>query len=87
MELEEHYGQILGIESPWDVYSVDLTIKDHRVDLIIEYTDDEGACPECGAMCRQHDRRKNRTWRHLDTMHNRPICTVRYHGSAVNNMG
>lgn len=68
MELEEHYGQILGIESPWDVSSVDLTIKDHRVDLIIEYTDDEGVCPECGAMCRQHDRRKNRTWRHLDTM-------------------
>ncbi len=57
MELEEHYGP-----------SVDLKMQDQRVDIVIEYTDDQGPCPECGAICPKHDDRKKCTWRHLDTM-------------------
>lgn len=68
MELEEHYGQLLGVETPWDISSIDLNIQDHRVDIIMEYTDDQGPCPECGTICPKHDDRKKRTWRHLDTM-------------------
>ncbi len=68
MELEEHYGQLLGVETPWDISSIDLKIQDHRVDIVIEYTDDQGPCPECGTICPKHDDRKKRTWRHLDTM-------------------
>jgi len=68
MELEEHYGQLLGVETPWDISSIDLNMQDHRVDVVIEYTDDQGPCPECGAICPKHDDRKKRTWRHLDTM-------------------
>ena len=68
MELEEHYGQLLGVETPWDISSIDLKIQDHRVDVIIEYTDNQGPCPECGTICPKHDDRKKRTWRHLDTM-------------------
>ncbi len=68
MELEDHYGQILGIESPWDIASVDLKMQEQRVDIVIEYTDEQGACPECGTACPKHDNRKKRTWRHLDTM-------------------
>lgn len=40
----------------------------HKVDVMIEYTSAEGACPECGACCPRHDVRPSRTWRHLDTM-------------------
>lgn len=43
-------------------------MQDQRVDIVIEYTDDQGPCPECGAICPKHDGRKKRTWRHLDTM-------------------
>jgi len=68
MEIEEHYGQLLGVQSPWEICSVDLDISDHRVDIVIEYSDDEGPCPECGVICPKHDNRKKRTWRHLDTM-------------------
>ncbi len=68
MELEEHYGQLLGVETPWDISNIDLKIQDHRVDIVIEYTDDQGPCPECGTICPKHDDRKKRTWRHLDTM-------------------
>lgn len=68
MEIEDHYSQLLGVNSPWDISSVDLKIKEQQVDIIIEYTDDTGPCPECGVMCPKHDDRKERTWRHLDTM-------------------
>jgi len=68
MEIEEHYGLLLGLESPWNISGVDLMMSEQRVDIIVEYGDDEGPCPECGAISPKHDDRKERTWRHLDTM-------------------
>lgn len=68
MEIEEHYGLLLGINSPWEISSVALDLSAQKVDVIIEYTDDKGACPECGVISPKHDDRKERTWRHLDTM-------------------
>jgi len=50
MEIEEHYHHLLGIQSPWQVSDVDLGIQENRVDIEIEYTDDVGLCPECGAI-------------------------------------
>ena len=68
MGIEEHYGQLLGIQSPWLISNVNLNMEDQRVDIEIEYADDEGGCPECGRVCPKHDNRTKRTWRHLDTM-------------------
>jgi len=68
MEIEDHYSQLLGINSPWEISSVDLNINEQKVDIIIEYTDDTGLCPECNATSPKHDDRNERTWRHLDTM-------------------
>lgn len=68
MDIEEHYGQLLGINSPWDISRVDLSLDNQQLDIFIEYSDTEGACPECGTVCPKHDDRKSRTWRHLDTM-------------------
>ena len=63
MEIEDHYKQLLGIESPWEIHSVDLNLDGQRVDITIEYTDDEGHCPECGAVCARYDVRQSRTGR------------------------
>ena len=30
MELEEHYSQLLGINSPWEIYEVELKV-DERI--------------------------------------------------------
>ena len=68
MEIEEHYGLLLGLQSPWNIANVDLKMSEQRVDIIVEYGDDEGPCPECGVISPKHDDRKERTWRHLDTM-------------------
>jgi len=68
MELESHYGLLLGIASPWEISSIDLQMQDKRVDIVIEYTYDQGPCPECSRLCPRHDRRKTLRWRHLDRM-------------------
>jgi transposase len=68
MDIEEHYSQLLGIHSPWQISQVDLKMQEQRVDIEIEYAADEGPCPECGTICPKHDDRKRRSWRHLDTM-------------------
>ncbi len=68
MEVEDHYAMLLGIKSPWLISNVDLKLDTQQVDIVIEYADDTGSCPECGVTCAKHDNRKMRTWRHLDTM-------------------
>jgi transposase len=68
MEVEDHYAMLLGINSPWEITTVDLKLDQQQVDIEIEYTASDGQCPECGAACPKHDDRQLRTWRHLDTM-------------------
>ena len=68
MQIEDHYSQLLGVHSPWDISDIDLDIAVGRVEVGIEYTGLSGACPECGILGPLHDKRKLRTWRHLDTM-------------------
>jgi transposase len=68
MNIEEHYGQLLGIHSPWETREVDLKIDEQRVDSDIEYDDDVGSYPECGVLSSKHDDRKMRSRRHLNIM-------------------
>jgi transposase len=68
MEVEDHYNRLLGINTPWEISGVELGIEKQQVDITVEYTDDQGQCPDCGTSCPRHDERKQRTWRHLDTM-------------------
>ena len=42
-------SQLLGINSPWEIYDVELKVDESRLDIWIEYMDDKGASPECGA--------------------------------------
>ncbi len=68
MDVEDHYALLLGVESPWLISDVDLQLDNQQVDIVIEYSDDTGLCPDCGVTCPKHDNRETRTWRHLDTM-------------------
>lgn len=68
----ELYTRILGIESPWEISKVDLSIEERRVDIYVVWPErTEADCPECLSeeqeTCKIHDRRKERVWRHLDT--------------------
>ena len=73
MEDKVLYTQILGIQSHWEIVKIRLDIKDERIDISVEWPAGiQAPCPVCQkenkeALCKIHDRRKGRVWRHLDT--------------------
>lgn len=60
------YSQILGIQKPWKVSSVNVSLADDEVEVEVNYAGGKLSCPKCGAACPGYDRRPRR-WRHLDT--------------------
>lgn len=83
----EHYEELLGLKSPWQVTSVDLSVNSLRVDIFIEHIGETVYCPECLTSLPIYDRSPERSWRHLDTMqfetilHARlPRCKCAEHG-------
>jgi transposase len=68
-ELQKHYAQLLGIGSPWEVKTVELKLKEKKVEIELSWQWGAAAkCPDCGRKCSIHDCAPERTWRHLDTM-------------------
>jgi transposase len=68
-ELHRHYGQLLGVESPWRVESVDLNLEKQYVEIEVTWTPGQAViCPVCEGSCRIKDHLEERVWRHLDTM-------------------
>ena len=88
MELEQHYSAPLGLEKPWRVKDVEQSLEAQRVDIRIEWMGGKQAsCPQCGSSHPVYDLRKERRWRHLDTMQfetlircRAPRCRCREHG-------
>lgn len=67
MRDKDLYAQILGIKSPWQVSSVELTMSEGEVMVHVEQ--EKGAklcCPTCGKDSPGYDSGARR-WRHLDT--------------------
>ena len=48
---EEHYARLLGLDSPWKVTRVTLSVEKLRLDIFVEHGESAGTCPECGAAC------------------------------------
>jgi transposase len=64
----ELYRYVLGLESPWTVARVELSVKEQRVDVWAEHGDGHRwACSECGTELPLYDHAEERAWRHLDT--------------------
>jgi transposase len=68
MQDTDLYRHLLGLEAPWTVARVALSVKDQRVDVWAEHTQGTSwPCPECGAALAVYDHAPERTWRHLDS--------------------
>lgn len=68
-ELQKHYALLLGVNSPWEVKTVDLKLGEKKVEIELGWQwGADAQCPECGRPCSIHDCAPERTWRHLDTM-------------------
>jgi transposase len=64
----ELYRRLLGIEAPWEVKSVDLSLACQRVDVVVGHGRGvRWRCPECGAELSTYDHAERRAWRHLDS--------------------
>lgn len=64
----QHYAQLLGLQTPWEVNEVALNLEGLRVDIHVSYGSQSGCCPDCGKTCKLYDQSAERSWRHLDTM-------------------
>ena len=73
MQDHQLYQQLLGIEGPWKVVSVELRREEREVWVHVERSTRAGLqCPSCGKRGAGYDTRERR-WRHLDTMQYRTI--------------
>jgi transposase len=67
-ELSRHYRQLLGLDDHWNVESVELSLEQKRVVIVLQHMGKTVACPECSSSCSVNDYAPERSWRHLDTM-------------------
>ena len=64
----ELYRQLLGLEAPWTVSSVDLQVKGREVHVHVEHVEGHSfECPECKRALPVYDHAAERSWRHLDS--------------------
>ena len=68
MQDTELYRYLLGLESPWEVSRVELSVTDQRVDAwAVHPKSVRFACPECDQELPVYDHAEERSWRHLDS--------------------
>jgi transposase len=60
------YSQILGIQKPWKVTSVQVSLENDEIEVRVEHGTGKLVCPKCGQPSPGYDMRARR-WRHLDT--------------------
>jgi transposase len=64
----ELYRQLLGIEAPWSVTAVELSVPEQRVEVVVGHARGvRWPCPECGQELSSYDHAQERAWRHLDS--------------------
>lgn len=60
------YAQILGLEKPWSVETVEFNRESREVKVSVKLNRSGYICPTCGKACPGYDENIRR-WRHLDT--------------------
>jgi transposase len=70
--IANHYEQLLGLGHAWRVEEVELDHGARQVRIRVNAQPEAFRCPECDASCPGYDRRERR-WRHRDTMQYRTI--------------
>jgi transposase len=64
----ELYRHLLGLESPWTVARVEVSVKGQRIDVWAQHAENaRWACPECKTQLALYDHAEERSWRHLDS--------------------
>ena len=62
------YSKILGVEDPWHVDHVDISVENQSIRVYLKHDDKvEWRCPLCNKVSPVYDHREEREWRHLDS--------------------
>jgi transposase len=68
-DLKEFWEWALKLEEPWKISDVSYRDEDNEQEVHVRLEVPKGLpvkCPECGMLCKVHDRVKDRTWRDVD---------------------
>lgn len=72
------YQQILGIEDPWTVESVDLDTENKKVEVFLKHKEKvKWQCPKCDLQLSCRDHASERSWRHLDSCQFQTIISAK----------
>jgi transposase len=64
----ELYQHLLGLEAPWEVSRIELSVAGGQVDVWAEHPKKtRWSCPECDEVLSTYDHAEERSWRHLDS--------------------
>lgn len=64
----ELYRHLLGLQAPWTVGRVELSVTAQQVDVWAEHGEKvRWPCPDCGIELPVYDHAEERSWRHLDS--------------------
>jgi transposase len=73
-----HYHQLLGLDTPWQVINVDLSLEEQRVEIRLKIESGcDVSCSTCGKSGTLKDHAPERSWRHLDTMQFETVLIAR----------
>ena len=86
-KLTEHYRQLLGLDTSWEVSEVSLSLEKKRVEITLVHRGGPVSCPECESECAIADHPPERTWRHLDTMQFETVLRARVPRSKCKTCG
>lgn len=81
------FTMALGLQSPWEVKSLQFSAEDKRLDIRVDF--ERGStfpCPECGRPAKAHDT-VEKTWRHLDFFQHAAYLTARVPRCACDEHG
>lgn len=83
------YEQLLGLQTPWKVESVNLKVTEQEIEVRVACRETVWGCPECSQRMHVHEWEERR-WRHLDSCQFKTIVVARVprvrcpqHGSQV----
>lgn len=68
MQNTDFYHSLLHLTSDWTVARVETNHATRVIDVYLEYTRSDAPSPDDTQRCPIYDHRKERRWRHLDTM-------------------
>ena len=75
---EQFFDIVLNFGDDWKIDDVKVNFKTEEVDVYVSFIGSKAACPDTLELYSIYDHRKNRRWRHLDTIQFKTFINLKY---------